>query len=281
MENNNKIKVGVFGSCLSNLTALQLCKEYNYSRVFNVAHNRSDAFIGNFIEKSWKQLPISTMLSKLEIKKDNVIQATQIVNNQYKYRIGSHEIPEAKSIFDFGPEDVDVIFLDNFMDIAALLVHFKNDLSIAPFFINRNFIDISDDEIEYGQFLTAEQSVNNWLIIIDFLQERFPLARIIFLAFHYSTLCERPSHYERARTFNYLMNEKILEKDVMFIPSLSITPSLTKGLNDWAHFDDSIYKGIAGLLHLSINSTVEVSLDKSFRKNSDFNSYNEELKSKV
>jgi hypothetical protein len=273
----NDLKIGVIGSCLSNLTVLQMCKDYNFTRIFNVAHNRSDAFVGNFVKKDWRQLPLFELSEILNIKPEHNEQGLQILNNQYEATCGTHELPSAPSIFTLSDNDVDVIVLDNFMDIAALLVKLDIEEVISPFFINKNFINITDDKLVYNDFLTPEESVENWLIIIDYLRSRFPSTRLVFLSFQYSTLIERKSHYHRAKAFDQLMSEKIKDKDVIFIPALTVKPILTKGLGDWAHFDNKIYKSLAGFIYLTLNSFMEVPLEQCFKKNIDLKLYNKEL----
>ncbi len=270
-------KIGIIGSCLSNLTAIQLCKNYNYERVFNIAHNRSDAFIGNFIKKNRKQLPIQELIEKLDVKPEHYHQTKQILMNQYINSTGKHELPDVTPAFNLDKNDLDIIILDNFMDIASLLVYFSGCENVcSPFFINRNFIN--NTSLHYNEFLTAEESCRNWLDIIDYLRIRFPNSKIVFMSFHYSTLIDKPMHLQRARDFNILMSSKIKEKDCLFIPSISVTPGLTKGIQDWAHYDDSIYSGLAGMIYLSTNSTISSNPSNAFIIKEPDEEYNKQLK---
>lgn len=47
------MRIATFGSCLSRYTANSFVKLYGGEIVSSVYHNRSDAFVGKFIEKNW------------------------------------------------------------------------------------------------------------------------------------------------------------------------------------------------------------------------------------
>ncbi|WP_282177110.1 hypothetical protein [Vibrio nereis] len=259
MENR---KIGIIGSCLSNLTAINMCRDYSYNRVFNVAHNRSDAFVNKFVTKNWEQIPYLDMVKELDIKEEYRSQGEKILLNQYEEGLGLHELEGERPFHEHN--DVDLLILDNFMDVASLLLEHKNVERKTPFFMNTNFINNSDS-FAYGYFLTPSDSVSNWICIIDYLKQRFPKAKIVFLSFHHSTLVGKENHKSRAASFDRIFSDWVSGKDnIIHIPALTIKPEFTKGPEDWAHFDSSIYKSLAGLINLSFNSTMDFPACKIF-----------------
>jgi len=61
------------GSCLSNMTAIQLAQEYDFQRIGNVAHNRSDAFVNNFITKELPQHTLKFLFETIRFLPEKIM----------------------------------------------------------------------------------------------------------------------------------------------------------------------------------------------------------------
>jgi len=182
--------------------------------------------------------------------------------NQYEEYLGTHELEGYKSLFLLDEEEVDLIILDNFMDISAKLV--KLDDQHFPFFMNTGFVKNGLENMQITDFLDVEKSINNWRLIIDFLKNLFPKAKFVFLSFQYSTLVDKPERFNLAKSFNTKMSQALSDSNVFFIPSMFVEPKLTKGVIDWAHFNNLIYKGLASLIFMHLYVKSEVPLQSIF-----------------
>ena len=99
--------------------------------------------------------------------------------------------------------------------------------------------------------LSARESADGWAKIVEFVRERQPSARIFFLAAHYCTSLEKPERYRLARDF-YIEFSRIACEPINILPPLALPPELTRMPEDFAHFDFSVYRALAGYLHLSL-----------------------------
>ena len=252
-----------FGSCLSSLTATRLEVEYGFSRICNISHNRSDAFVNNFIAKETPQYNLVDLEKSITFKNEHEVIAKKILLNQSINSIGKYELPVNKSFFDLESDEVDVFLLDNFMDISAKLISDKDNDGF-PFFMNIGFAEKGLENFKFGDFLDPIDSVNNWIKIIKFLKDLHPNAKFVFLSFQYNVLVDKPDRFKSAKEFNMKMNEALAGSDVLFIPSLIPDSSLTKGKSDWTHFSNQIYKALAALVFLHLNVKTEIPLKSIF-----------------
>lgn len=253
------MNVIAFGSCLSNLTATRLEQNYSFKRINNVANNRSDIFIKNFMTQTSKQIPREVLDQLLSFNDERRIAGLQIIDNQYKPTIGKHGLPDEKCFFDLESEEVDLILLDNFMDISAKALRLKDEKysEYNPFFINDSFLKKGRESLDMIDFLTPKESVENWIMIINYLKKRFKKAKIIFFSFQYATIIDNKKKYDRSRTFSRLMRPHLHEMNILYFPSLFVRPDLTMGIQDWAHFNKTIYHALAGAIYLALTTEVE------------------------
>ena len=260
------MNVAVIGSCLSNLTAIKLVQDYQFKRICNVAHNRSDCFINSFLDKKKEQVSLHELENTFVFKADKHEIGWQILKNQYRPYLGQHELPNVKPFLDIEEGGIDLFILDNFMDVAARLVRFKNKSEYFPFFINQDFLEQGDAELEIVDFLDVESSVANWKQIVDSLKILHPRARFVFLSFQYATLVNKQDRFDRSRAFSKIMSDYFSNTDIMFIPSLITEPELTMGVEDWAHFNQAIYKALAGVIFLNVTTRSEIPVKSIFNQ---------------
>lgn len=260
------MKILSFGSCMSALTATQIQDQYGCELTYVIHHNRSDNFIRYFIDKSENMIPADELAGILKTRPGDPDGANLILRNQYKRYMGLHyckdsDLENTPDVFSYiENNDVDIILMDNFMDLAAFLMHWKTrpEFANSPIFINPSHYQ-NEEEIlenfEYGPILATRKSACNWVKIYDWLRKLQPNAKIYFLCYHFCTSKNNRGRYNRARKFYIDLVRMTKNRDIHIIPPITVDDSLTKGENDWTHFDSKIYLAISGyiFLHASAN----------------------------
>ena len=257
------MKVMAFGSCMSNLTAANLDAYFGYQQTHNVAHNRSDHFLKTFVDRTHQNIPLEWVESVLEYDPENEAntrEAKRFLRNQHAEHIGFHDHEAkqrpGKTFFDDLEEyEIDVILMDNFMDVAAKLVSFRD----APQFEGRNLFIVPhfyrnqarlESLIDYTPFLTPAESAANQLRIYRWLRERQPRAKFFFLPFHSCTSLNAPGRYLRIRGFYEQFSALAADEDIHIMRPLDLPPEETEGEGDWPHFKPKVYTAMAGYIHL-------------------------------
>ncbi|ESQ78636.1 hypothetical protein [Asticcacaulis sp. YBE204] len=240
-----------FGSCLSHLTAVQLSMFYGWKLVGNVAHNRSDQFIDYYIDKRTTPPSLADLSALVRFKPDSEDYARRILANQYPEEMGRHDLPEATPLFELLEETkIDLILLDNFMDLSAQLFEFQTGLE-GKIFSNAHMFENLTDFGKLGHVLSARQSAENFVRLVQWLRARQPQAKIVVLSFQYSQIDKNAERYHRARDF-WVELVKLKTEDFSICPPLHPPLDRTKGCVDWAHFEEDIYRALAGMLHLHV-----------------------------
>lgn len=256
--------VAVIGSCMSNLTAARLEQMFGFEQTHCVHHNRSDAFLKYYVDRSHELIPKSTF-SHLVMKPQFGAVEQAILDNQYPDDIGyfqlQHRKRQGKSFFDDLRETkIDLILLDNFMDVASMLVEDTSDPEAAgrPLFLNVGFYEQERELTErfrFTPFLSPLESALNWLRIYRWLRELQPQAKIIFLPYHSCSSVTNLQRYERIIGFSSIFSRVAVGENLIVIPPLNVPPELTKGEDDWPHFQDKIYDALAGRVYLEFLET--------------------------
>jgi hypothetical protein len=257
------MKAMAFGSYMSNLTIAALIASFDFEQTHSVHHNRSDNFIRYYIDKTSQMIPESYFDELLVYKSESEYQAKQFLQNQYSSYIGFHDLlhkkdPNSTFFDDIKKQQLDVILMDNFMDIAArLMVHKDNETyANSPLFLNPGFYKNQAEIVSLfdwaGDYLEPEQSAKNWMVIYQWLRKYQPTARIFFLPYHYCTSVSSPARYERIRAFYPVLKKLAHDENIHIIPPLSPPFHLTKGEENWPHFDKPVYRGLAGYVYLNM-----------------------------
>ncbi len=246
---------------MSNLTIASLKAMFGFEQTHSVHHNRSDNFIRYFIEQTDEMIPEEYFDNLLSYKPESEAQARQFLQNQYRKYVGFHGLldkkdPNTDFLIDLATYQFDVILLDNFMDIAArLMVHkARREFMRSPLFLNAGFYSNQAEILSlfdwFGDYLTPQESAENWLKIYKWLREFQPNAKMFFLSYHYCTSTSSPDRYRRAREFYPAFKAMTEGEDIHVVPPLCPPLELTKGEVNWPHFEPPIYRALAGYVYL-------------------------------
>ena len=249
------MNVGIIGTCLSNLTATFLMQDYGWKRLNNAAVTTSSLFISQFIENG-SPPALSTMQEYLGVDPLNPDINRYLLEN-YRQTIGLTEIsPSLPGLWDnLHSENFDLLLLDNLCDVYSRGLRYVGhdwqtfDLGFA-LHLGSNKDKIANDFHPYP-FISPKHSAKNWVKIIRWLKKLQPGARIVFLSAQYCTAVGDPERYERAIRFHDLLLHYLSRNEIEIIAPLEVPLHLTKLPEDREHFDLSIYKALAGYLHIS------------------------------
>ena len=239
------MKIATFGSCLSRYTANHYIKLYDGTVISSVYHNRSDAFIGKFIDKNWKTIPIESLADNLkdspDVDADNL--PINILKNQYEETMGLHRlskgIPFLKAIEN---QEIDLLIMDNYIDLGAKLV--KSNNFDGLFF---KLGDIENNNLEILDYLSPDESVENMNKIIGFFKEKSPKTQIIFINFPHNTYEGSIDRIKRTKIF-----ESQFKPSISVIPCLDVHPSFQTDQKQ--HFKGQQYCAYAGMVHQIIKN---------------------------
>jgi hypothetical protein len=254
--------IGYIGSCLSSDPISHLMAHYGFVEEFRVARNRSDAFRGYFVDRTWPLPDVQKLQALLKLSSDPSLASNSrdFLDNQVLPTIGFGATLKCRrggpDLFNVLAERrVDVILLDNFMDIAAKLMTptERSPFQGAPLFINPHFYD-NEEELHalfrFTDFLTARESAANWLAIYRWLKAQQPQAKFIFLCFPYATSRKVEERHKRAYTFYEEFRHLARGEDIDIIPPLHIADEWTNGDEDWYHIKPEFYSALAGYVFL-------------------------------
>ena len=242
------VNIVTFGSCLSRLTAAQLTTIFSYKVLNHIAQIRSDNFVNYYITKSQEMIPYS-YYTNLIYQEGREAEANKILQTQYPENLGKYHLPDAVDIFEnLKQQNVDIFLLDNWCDITYKLLlptcldKFQDS---SVFLVGHSYTNLLD-YFKFSDYLTPEESVHNWQIIIEFLLQYQPNAQIFFLCFPYCTSRDKTDRYQRAKKFAELFLNQAIAKNIITVPPFYVKPTLTK---NWSHFDSHIYASLAGFIH--------------------------------
>ena len=159
------MKIGSIGSCLSNMVVNRLIKRFNGDKRFHVYRHRSDQFYHYYVKKDKIIVPRSYIEKTLIVEKNesidpNFVSSSEMLDNQYE-KIGKHGVVHHKSFFDILKEEhLDIIVLDNYLDMAAILSYPKlKGYESSPIFLRKNDYSNFDDYFTFGENLSVHSVV--------------------------------------------------------------------------------------------------------------------------
>ena len=251
------------GSCLSNLTIANLINDFGFEQALCVHHMRSDRFVDIVVERRAEMIPAAFLDRFLQVKPEFDGTAQDFLRNQYPQTMGFFTLAPPDGGEDFvrcmTDQAYDVVLIDNFMDVAAKLMHCTTMAEFAgrPLFLNPHFYS-NEAEINanfaFGEFLEPEQSAANTLAIVRWVRALQPQARIVVLCFHTCSSLDNPDRFRRADGFYPAFARLAASEDVVIVPPVNVPPAL-QAEGDWAHLKPSVYRGIAGQVYLRTVST--------------------------
>jgi hypothetical protein len=244
------MRIATFGSCLSRYTANNYVKLFGGKIVSSVYHNRSDSFVGRFIDKTWPTADFKRIESLLvgnvtEANKDNV--PSIILNNQNESFMGRHRLSKGTLFMDLVKnDDVDLVIVDNYMDLAGRLVSSDNE---RGYFLRLKDFASKSSDWRTGEYLSPEAGVENMQKILGFFKQSFPSAKIVFINFPHNTYEASQERVERTKKYESLFSFP----DALIIPCLEI-PQVFQ-TDEKQHFKPQQYCAYAGIIwqHLTAN----------------------------
>lgn len=241
-----KLRIITFGSCLARYTADYYVRFFGGRVVSSVYHNRSDAFVGKFINKDWEIYEHSYILPLL--KQDNVVentdnQTSRLFRNQYSETMGTHNLSQGKLLFDtLNEQKADMIIIDNYVDLSVLLLRFgksdKEGIFLRPRDLKEDYTDFT-----LSGYLSPEEAVLSMQKIITFFREKIPSSIIVFMNFPYNTYDNKHNRIVRTQDYERLFTLS----DGLVIPCLTIDKALQT--HEKRHFKHEQYCAYAGMVH--------------------------------
>ena len=249
---NGEPNVVTFGSCLSRYTSNHLVRLFGGRIISSVYHNRSDAFCGRLLDKTWHLDPMdeirAALLKEDEQGSDDDNKASQILRNQYFETIGLHRLSKGMSLFTAVQSgQVDLFVVDNYMDLAARLISQPHKPHSGLFLRLNDFAapagaTESSHGWATGDYLSPAAGVKAMSRILDFFRHHNPDARIVFINFPYNTYGSSPERVARTQEYERLFQYENSE----IIPCLTI-PEMNQ-TEQKMHFKPPQYAAYAGII---------------------------------
>jgi hypothetical protein len=236
------MKIITFGSCLSRYTANHFCRIFGGAVISSVYHNRSDAFVGKFIEKTW--------VSNLEDEVKELLNDSglAIMMNQCEKSIGMHRLKNGIQFFEALDRGLgDIVIIDNFIDISARLLQTSTNNIEGIFLRPHDFLN-QDHKLVIGDHLTVDLSVSFTIRIIKLIKEKLPKSTIIFINFPNNTYPN--TSLKVTRLLDY--EKKFFVQDALIIPALNIHRKYQTEVN--SHFQPPQYAAYAGIIYQYLSS---------------------------
>ncbi len=227
----------------------------------HVIHNRSDYFLNCFVKKSQDPIQPEYVLSKvdklssLEFPGKNLKEeANFYLDNQSLNKIGKNRVDARVSAIDnINKTSVDVFLLDNFMDVASMLVHEKDSNNEYFVFSGAFESDTFNKLYQWTAYLSESESLDNWIQIIHWLRLKQPEAKIFFTPFPRNVFNhEAKPSVLRARSFKDILN--INNFPATILNSSDVDLDAMTSIEDWCHYKPSYYKVLAEEISLFLTT---------------------------
>jgi hypothetical protein len=242
------LKVLTFGSCLARYTSNSFLKLFPGELLGSVFHNRSDAFLANYVDNQWQLPDYNQLVQSLDFKDEEEDTAVQVLSNQYPFAIGLHDLPELHlPLLDrLEQTDFDLIIMDNYMDIRPCLMR-PLDKPDERIFFHSKYINNYDQRLDLvRELIPMNQSAENWYRILQWLRQKQPNAFIAFMQFPYN-LYKDPVRIRRCQEFEAVFDPTKAIKGVLNIPPMYIAEEFKHG--DPQHYKIPQYTFYAGMIY--------------------------------
>ncbi len=241
------------GSCLSALPGVFLMGDYKWRRLNNAKVDRSDLFVADFIDRTGNMPPREEIVAFAQPLPEHEKVFFDNLAACYPDTIGLFECrADCRPLRDtLESQDIDVILMDNMVETytQALTLDAPSGhrfTSVLPFHLCRNKDEILARNPVTTAPLPAEQAVANWARIIGLFRDALPRADLVFVCSPYCLSPADPGRYRRSVDFYLLFREQADALGVKLIPPLDVEARYTKLPDDDAHFDNVIYRAMAG-----------------------------------
>lgn len=239
------LNIVTHGSCLSRYIARSYKRLYAGEIISSVYHNRSDYFVKCFLNHTG--VPIDSFLGG-DLGQNSCKQTDDdgknIIINQTLLGIGRHKIDREMNLFKtIENYDINLIFIDNFMDVAARLsCGIEREFFLRP----GDYINY-DKHFVLGDYLSIEDSVRNNNLIVDFYLKSCPNSKIFFFHFPFNTYKNDKLRAVRSMKFY----EKFHNENIKIVPPQSV-PSIYQ-TDVPSHFQEPQYAAYAGMVRVLMN----------------------------
>ena len=240
------MKIITFGSCLSRLTAQRYIRIFGGEVISSVFHNRSDCFLGRFVDRTESFIPYEDLLTMLVPASDEGgnpdDNSTRLVANQYEQFLGLHRLTPGVQVFEaLQQPDVGLIIFDNFNDLRARMLRLKSNPNIQVFLRPKDFKD--PEAWELGPELDPVEGAKAMSRILHLFKQLAPQAAVTFINLPHNTYSLRGG--TSAKADQIIAYEQALDFDQgLIIPCAEIRPSQQTA--DPQHFTSDQYAAYAG-----------------------------------
>ena len=241
------------GSCLSAMPGIFLMGEYKWKRVNCLKVDRSDLLLADFIDRTNDMPPREEILGFARPMPEHEKYFLDILGECYPETIGLYgcdaQCVPLRDNLESG--NIDVIVMDNMVETYAHSLVLDSPTgrrfaSALPFHLCQNKDEILARNLQITAPLDAPAAVENWKRIIAFFRAAVPRADLVFACSPYGLSGDDLDRYRRSRDFYLLFKDAAAALGVRLIPPLDVDPRYTKLPDDTSHFDNVIYKAMAG-----------------------------------
>jgi hypothetical protein len=214
--------------------------------ISSVFHNRSDFFVGKFIDKNWADYGDAELAAILRADEatagaDDLVSA--LVKNQQPKTIGLHRLSKGLNFIDaIESNQADLVIIDNYMDLAGrLMSRMDADRPEGMFLRLRDFKN-QPEGWQMGGYLPSEQGVYYMTRIVEWIQEKSPKSKIVFLNFPHNTYVNSVDRITRTKRYEEIFSFK----GGLIVPCLTVPPAFQT--KDKQHFQMAQYCAYAGIV---------------------------------
>lgn len=230
-EGSFTMRIATFGSCLSLRVADQYRAAYGGNVISCVYHNRSDQFIGRFVDGRVDELSHEGVREAIGVTPGT--EEDSILRNQCRTTMGSHLLKRWTPFLDaLDKKDIDLLLIDNFMDASAAL------RSIGDMQFFSRVPATKGNGLRITPKLTPDQSAANFNTILRHFRWKLPDAAIVFTAFPWNTYPE--GDREQRRMWEKRFSSRLRTRGGLVLPT-KIVPAELHG-DAPSHFRPQMYE---------------------------------------
>lgn len=243
------MRIMTFGSCLSRATANSYTRLFGGRVISSVYWNRSDAFIGRFVDRTWAEYDFEEILSHTQSASatadmlDGEAIARVILKNQYTSGLGLHRLPDGVQVLDVLEQQLaDLVIVDNYVDLTARLLFKRGDTHAGFFLRDFDFIDKHHDWVA-GEYLQPTAAVAGTQRLMQFFKTKMPKAHLVFINFPHNVYQGYPGRIQRTVAYEQLF----AFENALVIPCINIPVQFQT--RDKEHFQSPQYHFYAGMIY--------------------------------
>lgn len=239
------MRIMTFGSCLSRATANSYVRLFGGKVISSVYWNRSDAFLGRFVDQTWAEYGFEGILSRTQPagSAQEETLARVILKNQYAAHLGLHGLPDGVQALEVLEQQLaDLVIVDNYVDLSARLLRSPGDAQDGFFLRDFDFTDGHQPWV-VGDYLEPQAAVLGTQRVMDFFKTKMPKARFVFINFPHNVYQGHPRRIQRTIAYEQLFSFD----DALVIPCINIPVAFQTP--DKEHFKSPQYHFYAGMIY--------------------------------